>query len=374
MSLKPLRIAHVVPSLGIGGAERLAYQLSAYHARSGNEVHICVMTETENSELDIKAQQVAKVHYADMLHVGHLKSSLRISGFLSEIKPHVVHTHIHALSACLPALGFWRVPVKVHTVHNLAESELSQDQSSKRFLIHKFMIKHVVPVSIASAVTDSLNALYGDRGYPQIMNGIEVARYKRHDVDRSALFGVPVPEGTVVFLAVGRLADQKNHVNLFDAFRQLRAEFPQTMLMVAGIGPNQKALEEKIAAEGLTGSVILLGLRDDVPELLSAADVFVLASNHEGSPLSVMEALSAGLPVISTAVGGVPELIDDGETGFLVGPKDTPALADAMKRIMNPATRQAIIKAVAASDIARFDMSEMARNYLELYHKLLTAK
>ena len=119
-------------------------------------------------------------------------------------------------------------------------------------------------------------------------------------------------------ITVGRLAAPKDPLTLVRALARLRGS-PFTATIV-GDGPDRAAVEAEIRAAGLDGVVELAGERDDVPGLLADADVFVLSSRSEGAPLSVLEAMAAGLPVVASAVGGVPEIVADGETGLLVPP------------------------------------------------------
>jgi glycosyltransferase involved in cell wall biosynthesis len=130
-------------------------------------------------------------------------------------------------------------------------------------------------------------------------------------------------------------------------------------------------LERQIGAWGLRERVHLLGLRSDVPELLNAADVFVLSSDYEGNPLAVMEAMAAGKPVVSTAVGGVPELVEDG-CGLLVPPLDAQALSKAMSHMLeNPSARKSMGEKSARRAVERFDLKVMTEAYEDLYKKLV---
>jgi len=130
-------------------------------------------------------------------------------------------------------------------------------------------------------------------------------------------------------------------------------------------------LESQISALGLQGRVHLLGQRSDIPELLNAADVFVLSSDYEGNPLSVMEAMAAGKPMICTAVGGVPELVEDG-CGLLVPPQDAQALSKAMIHLLeNPSAMKAMGEKSARRAVERFDLRAMTEAYEDLYRWLI---
>jgi len=131
-------------------------------------------------------------------------------------------------------------------------------------------------------------------------------------------------------------------------------------------------VREQVAALGLQGRVRFLGIRADVADILRASDMFVLSSRVEGNPMSVMEAMAAGLPVVSTAVGGVPELVRAGETGLLVPSEDAAALAQAMQALVDdPVRRQAMGAAARQHAVAHFDIRHTVRGYEQLYESLL---
>jgi glycosyltransferase involved in cell wall biosynthesis len=167
-----------------------------------------------------------------------------------------------------------------------------------------------------------------------IPNGVAPFAYQRSvDCGAKVRRALGVPPETFVWLAIGRLEPAKDYPTLFSAVTRLVGDGGQIVL-IAGTGPLESALADMTEKNEHLASVRLLGLRDDVPELLSAADAFVLSSAWEGMPNVVMEALSAGKPVVATRVGGVPELVQDGVSGYLVSPGDPGELAGAMGRMM----------------------------------------
>ncbi|HEX8109650.1 MAG TPA: glycosyltransferase, partial [Kofleriaceae bacterium] len=169
---------------------------------------------------------------------------------------------------------------------------------------------------------------------------------------------------------VGRIAAEKNQALLVQAMAPLLG--PGTHLVIAGDGPLLPALTERVSGLGVAGFVHLLGARKDVPDLLNALDTFVLSSDTEGLPLVVPEAMATGLPVISTAVGGVPSVIDDGQTGFLVPRGDEQALRDRAAALQaDPAASRAMGQRARTAAVARFSAERMQRDYLELYGRVL---
>jgi len=130
-------------------------------------------------------------------------------------------------------------------------------------------------------------------------------------------------------------------------------------------------LETQVTSLGLAGRVRFLGLRSDIPEVLGASDVFVLSSDFEGNPLSVLEAMAAGLPIVSTAVGGVPSLLENGTSGLLVQHGDAAGLSSAMESLLaDRKLRQAMGSAAARRARESFDVANMVHAYEEVYESL----
>lgn len=196
--------------------------------------------------------------------------------------------------------------------------------------------------------------------YRVIFNGV--------DVEQFAITPEPVPDRIVV---VTRFAPPKRNDLLVDAFALIRRTRPQAELQIVGDGPDRAALERQIGELGVDGAVRLLGRRDDVPEILSRAACFVLASDYEGCPLAVIEAMAAGVPVVATGVGGVPELVADGESGLVVPPGAAPALAAAVEAVLSdPARASQMGHAGRAIARSRLSHERMIGDVLRLYEEV----
>lgn len=175
--------------------------------------------------------------------------------------------------------------------------------------------------------------------------------------------------------AVGTLRAQKAYDVLIRAVARLRADHPDLRLLIAGNGRERPRLQELVDELGLTDVVLLLGRRLDVPDILAALDVAVNASDFEGSPLSLMEYMEAGLPIVATRVGGVPDLIEDGVHGLLVEPRDPVALSTAIHELLTDRDRASALGARARERRRReFDLDAMIHNIEALYEELLAAR
>jgi glycosyltransferase involved in cell wall biosynthesis len=175
--------------------------------------------------------------------------------------------------------------------------------------------------------------------------------------------------GTPVVVSIGRLKPPKDFATLVHALARVAAPY---RALVVGDGPERDHVTAAVRAEGLADRVELSGTRDDVGDVLAGADLFVLSSRSEGMPMSVLEAMAAGLPVVATAVGGVPEVVVDGETGILVPPGDVQALADAIQRLLEDAALRARMGAAGRRRAkTSFALPAWAAAHRALYARLL---
>jgi glycosyltransferase involved in cell wall biosynthesis len=212
----------------------------------------------------------------------------------------------------------------------------------------------------------------GDGRLEIVPNGIDVSGFTprgRRDAVRAAL---GVTEGTQVAVTVTHLSPVKGVDLLVEAAGRVCRALPRTVFLVAGKGTEQDRIARSLRRLGLDGSVRLLGERADVPDLLEAADLFVLPSRSEGQPNAVIEAMAMGLPVVATRVGGVPELVEDGVEGLLVEAGSAVALAEGCLEVLaSPDLGTRLGRAAQARARRDFDVGTMARRYQSLYESLL---
>jgi glycosyltransferase involved in cell wall biosynthesis len=294
----------------------------------------------------------------------------RLARAVAEVRPDLVHTHMYALKYAFPALWARRCAA-VHTFHSLAEREADPLTG----IAHAIAFRAgVVPVAIGEAVADSVLARYGARP-PVIANGIPVADFRPHPSARAEVrAALGVPGDAPVFLMVGRFAAPKDQPSLIRAFSSGRLQALGAHLLLAGDGPGRSESEALARSLGVHRRVRFLGVRGDVPRLLAAAVAFVLVSRWEGSPVSVMEAMAAGRPVVATAVGCIPELVV-GAAGRLVTPGDGAALEAALHALASDRAA-ACAAGTAAGRIAceRFDVSTTADAYERVYARLVHSR
>jgi glycosyltransferase involved in cell wall biosynthesis len=254
-----------------------------------------------------------------------------------------------------------------HTVHNVASNEV--DLVGR--WIHRFAFRgRVAPVAVAKEVGRSIEECYGVKPAAVIPNGIDSeAFYLPHCRDpwrRANGFGMD----DFLVVSVARLDPQKNPLGLIRAFAAALGHDPRARLLLAGDGSLREAARAEAASLGLADSVRLLGVQPNVAELLAAADVFALFSSYEGNPMAVMEAMAAGLPVVATSVGGVPEIVVDGETGLLVPAGDMDAFSAALAAVSADLPRRRAMAESARRRAQAFDAGSMVAGYAALFERL----
>jgi glycosyltransferase involved in cell wall biosynthesis len=293
----------------------------------------------------------------------------RVHRALLQVRPDIVHTHVHVLRYLLPEIMFRYRGVTIHTVHNLAEWEVEGRAQWIQKIAFKVGVK---PISVAHEVARSLERRYGVRESQVIPNCIPVSAFRPSALGRERWRSQEgISQHDVVYTCVALLRPQKNHERLLRAFAAGPAKDPRAKLLLAGAGPLEEGLRQIVADEKLTENVRFLGLRKDVPAILTASDAFVLASDYEGNPLAMMEAMAAGLPVISTSVGGVPELVTHGKDGLLMAPSDERGLRDALNLFLaDPVKRRGMGRAARQSAETKFDLPLMIQAYHLLYESL----
>jgi glycosyltransferase involved in cell wall biosynthesis len=267
----------------------------------------------------------------------------RLRSIIREFRPDVIHTHSYVMRYVLPVAGC----AMVHTVHNLAGQEV--DWLGRA--IHRIGYRRgVVPVAVAEEVSKSFELVYGFAPAATVPNGIDLSRFPEPTVRASA---------ELTIISVARLDPQKNPGMLVEAFRGLP---PHCRLVLVGDG----ALKAEF--EGIE-RVELTGARSDIPQLLGSADIFALASDWEGHPIALMEAMAAGLPVVATAVGGIPEIV--GDAGMLVPPRDLCAFAEALSQLVADPDRRADLGRRARERAQRFDVRRMVDAYAALFERVV---
>jgi glycosyltransferase involved in cell wall biosynthesis len=369
--MNKVRVVHILPMLSPGGAERVAVHIVRGLNRQRFEPSVISFTGRLGCELDHLLEEAGiEVRYLGKRPGFDYRMFQRLGPALADCRPEIVHTHLHVLRYALPFVLLRKRASVLHTVHNLAEREI---ESGMRWL-QGYALKHrVVPVAVAEEAAHSVKQMYGIPRCRVIPNGIPTRGYAYPQTPREewrAREGFS--ERDVLFVCVARFAPQKNHALLLNAFALGPASNANARLVLVGDGVLREQLEQQARSLGVAGQVHFLGLRSDIPDVLGAMDAFVMSSDFEGHPLSVIEAMASGLPIVGTAVGGMPGLVENGKQGLLVAPGDARDLCEAMTFLLQDReTRRRLGMAGARRARNKFDVSAMVRAYEDVYEELV---
>jgi glycosyltransferase involved in cell wall biosynthesis len=268
----------------------------------------------------------------------------------------VVHTaDLYANVFGLAGAALAHVPVRIGN-----RREINPDKSTAQIAMQRaaYTAAHKV-VANSRAAADRLRfERVPERKVAVIANGLDLAQYQPPS---------PRPKLRKV-VVVANLRPEKGHDVLMAAAVNVLRRYPDAQFEIAGGGPQLEALLARAEALGVLHACTFLGHRDDVPARLADGDIFVLPSRSEAFPNAVLEAMATGLPIVASGVGGILELIDDGRTGLLVPPDDSPALADGICRLMNDqAFASRLGHAARAEALARYSFDRMVAAFERLY-------
>lgn len=361
-------IAHVLSSFGTGGQERVAVELADAQVARGHGVIAISLAPGPDGPESARFRAAGARTFSLPKRERGVDPGLvrRLAALLVREGVSVVHTHNpQPLIYGAPAARLAGATI-VHTKHG-ANPDLGRRRFVRRLAGH--LCDAYVAVSAETAeVARRLRECPASR-LSVIENGIDVERFAYDPAARAAVRReLGIPEDAWVIGSVGRLAPEKNHALLLRAVDRLLDE--RRHLVIVGDGPLAGELRDRAAASSLPGSVHLVGARSDVPRLLSAFDVLAISSSTEGLPLVLPEAMAASLPVVSTAVGGIPGVVRHGRTGLLAPPNDADRLGSALALFCHDRVRaREMGNAGRLLAERRYSRARMADAYLELYRE-----
>lgn len=367
-------VVHFTDSRALGGTEQVLLQLLAgvdrhswnpvlfHHPEPGIEPLL-----QRARRLRVATRSVPRMEtFRDIQRIPIFVRALRAEG------ASVLHAHLTWPLSCkygIIAAFLARVPVVIATAHLLMDLSRRRVLQMQPRLIATCVDRYL---AVSQAVAAQLRQEFGIPAAKVrcINNGIPLASFNR---PLNAGLRATLSRGSArpIVLTVASLESRKGQKHLIEA----ATEVPQAMFVLVGDGPNRGALEGQARALGVEDRVLFLGYREDVPDLLSCCDIFVLPSFEEGLPLSILEAMAAGKPVIASAIGGNDEAVVHGHTGLLVPPGNSAALAAAIKLLL---VDSALARTLGGNGTARareqYSGETMVRRTTQAYEELLGSR
>ncbi|VVD69288.1 Putative glycosyltransferase EpsF [Pandoraea capi] len=376
-----MKIVLFVTGLQLGGAETQVADLARGFLARGHDVTLISVTGPCTIALPQSPRFTLVELKAGKSPGALLGAMFRFVAYLRAWQPDVVHAHmVHANLMARVARWFVRMPVLVSSAHSRNEG------GRARMLAYRLTDRWT---DLTTNVSDDAVAAFVAQGAApaerivSVPNGIDTRRYrpdaqvrshwremllghKQTDVDANANAATPI-----VF-AAGRIAEAKDYPTLVKAFERVLDLMPEARLLIAGDGPSRASVQTLIDTRGLARSVSLLGRRNDVAQLMCAADVYVMSSAWEGLPLVIGEAMATCLPVVSTDCGGVRELLGDIQDNTLVPIGDASALGNALIRHLSHTVDES--RAIGAANreriVACYSLDAIVAQWLDIYARL----
>jgi len=367
-----IRVVYLAHTLAVGGAEEMVLNL-VRHLPSRFEPMVCCINSAGpmGEEIRRTGTPVSVLGLTPgWRRPWHLAGLRR---YLRDVKPAIVHTFL--LTASLYgrlAAMLERVPIVIGTEVNIYERKRTHHVLAERLLMNR---TDRVIVSARSVREFYLGQIHADPSKVDVIyNAVDWNMAEAPEGTRERVrAAIGLDADARVAGVIARLTEQKGHLVLFEALAS--PALADVRLVVVGDGPLRDTLHAAARRLGISSRVTFLGARRDLGDLLTALDVFVMPSFWEGLPLSLVLAMGAGLPVVATAVAGIPEVVTDGQTGWLVPPRDAAALVRALAAVFGDREHATSVGAAAKRWVRpRFGVDEYVAAVASLYDRLLMAR
>ena len=353
-----MKIIQIIPLLDLAGAETMCENLTNSLIKLGHEVIVISLYDYHSVITERMEKNGIKIIYLNKKSGLDLSLTIKLVKIFKEYKPDVVHSHLYAGKYAHVAASICGVPGKVYTIQKKKKNEAGMmNRTFNRFL---FKHCHVVPVSLSKeiqkSVVDEYNINFKDT--PVIFNGVSMEKcHIKNDYT-----------GNKKVLHIGRFSKQKNHEVLVKAFSIVVNRGHDVSLYLYGQGELEESIKELVKNLHMDKNIFFCGLTDDVYSVMESTDIFVLPSLFEGMPMTLIEAMGTGMPILASNVGGIPDMIENEKSGLLCEPTVEQVAAGLEKLISSEEDRKLYGQnAVIGSE--KFSADMMAKDYYEIYLK-----
>lgn len=368
------RILLLVTGLDRGGAETQVVHLATRLKARDWDVRIITMLCPLAYEAELQSAGVPLLRLGMKRGVPDPRALWHLIRILRRERPQIVHSHmVHANLLARLARPLARVPILVCTAHSIIEGGRRCEWACR---LTDFLCDLTTQVSRAGLERYVQVGAAPRHKIRFIPNGVDTDQFRPNPEARMRLRHELGLDSAFAWLAVGRLAEAKDYPSMLQAFARILRVRGDTVLLIAGQGSLREETEGLARELGIASQVRFLGVRKDIPELMNAADAYVMSSAWEGMPMVLLEAGAVGLPVVATDVGGNREVVMAEESGFLVPPRDPAALARAMLRLMDvpEGTRWRMGEAGRRHVEANYALERVVDQWEALYKELLSRK
>lgn len=368
--MKRLRILQVIDGMNIGGAEVLLVDLVRRLREDGHEVQVAYSSPGPMSarltEMGVTLTRLPRFARVDPVLL------FRLMRLMRREKPDLVHTHLFKsdLHGRIAA-RLMRVSVVVSTAHN-NDSWARRAPLGWLYGRTSMLADRLIAVSEEVREYQVKYTFIPPEKIVTIDNGVDMRCFAgQEDAGRAVRAEFGIKADAPLIGIIGRLSEQKDHATFLQAAARIRAELPKARFLIVGDGVLRESLIEQARSLGLGEAAIFAGLRSDIPAVMAALDVLVFSSRWEGLPVTLLEGMAAGKPVVSTAVGGVAGVVGESESALLVPPGMASLLADAVMRVLrDPELAQKLSDAARRRVREKYSLDSMLDRTLALYEEL----
>ncbi len=353
-----MKILQVMPIFEMAGAQTMCENLvNELIKDKNNKVQIISFFNKECEITKRLENKGIKIYYLNKKRGPDFKLIFKIKKILDEINPDVIHTHLYSLEYIIPAIKLSKIknPKLIHTIHNIAKKEVPR--WLQFFQKYWFKKGKVIPVAISEKIQETIKDLYeiNLESIPLIYNGVDLEKCiekKNYQLNN-------------IVLHIGRFCEQKNHKELIDIFKECLKLNKDLKLYLVGEGELKSDIEKKVEELKLDNNIVFIGHLSECYKIMNKADIFVMPSKWEGMPMTIIEAMGTGLPIVASNVGGLPDMIRDGKEGYIVNSKSE--FVDKINKVLCDIELR---KEFGKKEIDRgkkYSANKMADEYLKLY-------
>ncbi|MGE5417630.1 MAG: glycosyltransferase family 4 protein [Acidobacteriota bacterium] len=370
--MKPIKVLHVIGGGEIGGAERHVLMLLELLDQDHFQTELLCLCQGPFAELTrnqgIPTHEIVMKHKLDLNTVEPIRQLIRTNEY------DLIHTHgTRANLVARMAAKKENKPV-VTTFHSVLRFDYQSrwEAFTAKLLTRLTNNKSDHFIAISQAIKQDLYEMgIKPNQMDVIYNGLDTSRLTPESTPGEVRKAFNIPSGRFTIGSIGRLHPVKGHSYLLLAVKELTVRFPDILLLLVGEGPERQALEEQVYELEIERNVIMTGFYPNVSDIYPVIDLLCLPSIMEGMGLVLLEAMYFGVPVVATKVGGIPEVVINGEDGLLVPPADHLALAQAIEQIMSDPNIAVSIVANGHQRVDEFRVEKMAQQTENVYRKTL---
>ncbi|MGV1098221.1 glycosyltransferase family 4 protein [Thiovibrio sp. JS02] len=367
------RVAHLIYSKKIGGSEMVAANVCSNLDRNRFEPMVLFMYKSTGAMPEVLSSLGVASSSFELTRFSSLFRSLIVSSVLNRLKIDILHVH-HIPLYMKVALG-----VRLSRVKGVVFTEHAKFSISRSVSLQDGCRRAAKDADYFTTVSDNLKQYFvselglSEKAIEVVLNGVDTKRFSPDNIRGRLVELLPASATGKLLISVGRLTEAKDQECLLYAMKKLIAEGgADVSLALVGEGELRGRLEARISELGLGQHVFLLGNRTDVHELLPDAAMFVLSSRREGLPMVLLEAMASGLPVVATNVGGIPEVVKEGDNGFLAPPENPESLAEKIGLMLSEPERSAAMGLSGREMVEKFySMQKTAQRYAQLYENIM---